>query len=206
MYSNCPITLGYRKHLIAALVCAVLLRAMAASAQSAMDGFDPGANGLIEAVVVQPDGKILVGGYFTMLGGGGTGTTARSNLGRLYADGSLDGDLNPGANSFVRAFAVQADGKAVVGGAFTTLGGGGTGTITRNRIGRLNADGTLETAFNPGANNPINAIVIQADGKTVVGGDFTTLGGGGTGTTTRNYLGRLNADGSLDGTFNPGVN
>jgi hypothetical protein len=35
--------------------------------------------------------------------------------------------------------------------ATTTLGGGGTGTSTRNHIGRLNADGTLDASFNPGA-------------------------------------------------------
>ena len=35
--------------------------------QSALDGFDPNANGLIRVVVVQPDGKILIGGDFTTL-------------------------------------------------------------------------------------------------------------------------------------------
>ena len=81
--------------------------------------------------------------------------------------------------------AVQTDGKILLGGAFTTLGGGGTGTTTRNRIGRLNADGTLDTSFDPGANDSVYALAVQADGKIVVGGTFTTLGGGGTGTTAR---------------------
>ena len=49
--------------------------------------------------------------------------------------------------------ALQPDGKIVVGGFFTMLGGGGTGTTTRQRIGRLNANGTLDTTFNPGASN-----------------------------------------------------
>ncbi len=44
------------------------------------------------------------------------------------------------------SLAVQADGKILVGGYFTTLGG-----QTRNNIGRLNADGTVDTSFNPGA-------------------------------------------------------
>ena len=39
-----------------------------ARAQSAIDGFDPGANDTVYAIAVQPDGKILVGGAFTMLG------------------------------------------------------------------------------------------------------------------------------------------
>jgi uncharacterized delta-60 repeat protein len=177
-----------------------------AQAQSALDGFDPGANNPVNALAVQADGKILVGGDFTTLGGGGTGTTTRYYIGRLNADGSLDTSFNPGANSLVNAISVQADGKILVGGYFTTLGGGGTGTTTRNYIGRLNADGSLDTSFNPGANWGVYALSVQADGKILVGGWFSTLGGGGTGTTTRNRIGRLNADGSLDTSFNPGAN
>ncbi|MGB8647349.1 MAG: Ig-like domain repeat protein, partial [Anaerolineae bacterium] len=149
---------------------------------------------------VQADGKILVGGAFTKLGGGGTGTTTRNYIGRLNADGSLDTTFNPGANNTVNALAVQADGKILVGGNFTMLGGGGTGTTTRNDIGRLNADGSLDTTFNPGADNSVSTLAVQADGKILVGGNFVTLGG-----QTRNYIGRLNADGSLDATFNPGA-
>ena len=148
-----------RQRRIVAVVCAVLGTCAVARAQSAVDGFDPGANGNVFATVVQPDGKILVGGAFTMLGGGGTGTTARNHIGRLNADGSLDfAGFNPGANDRrVRHLAVQPDGKILVGGAFTTLGGGGTGTTTRNRIGRLNADGSLDASFNPGANDDVYA-------------------------------------------------
>ena len=141
-----------------------------------------------------------------MLGGGGTGTTPRSRIGRLNADGSLDATFNPGANDTVTAVAVQPDGKVLVGGSFTTLGGGGTGLTTRNRIGRLNSDGSLDTTFNPGADNVVGALAVQPDGKILIGGLFTMLGGGGTGTTPRSQIGRLNADGSLDATFNPGAN
>jgi hypothetical protein len=94
--------------------------------------------------------------------------------------------------------AVQADGKILVVGGFTMLGGGGTGTTSRNRLGRLHADGSLDTSFDPGANGNVNGVVRQPDGKILVFGEFTTLGGGSTGTTTRRYLGRLNADGSVD--------
>jgi uncharacterized delta-60 repeat protein len=172
--------------------------------------FDPGANDTVTAIALQPDGKILVGGDFTMLGGGGSGTTIRNRLGRLNPDGSLDSSFDPGANGAngfgVNAFAIQPDGKIVVGGAFTTFGGGGTGTVPRNRLARLNPDGSLDLAFDPGANDAVNAIVVQRDGKLLVAGEFTMLGGGGTGTTTRNRLARLNADGSLDATFDPGAN
>ena len=58
------------------------------------------------------------------------------------------------------SLAVQADGKILVGGFFTTLGG-----QPRNRIGRLNSDGTLDTAFNPGAEAHVYSLAVQADGK-----------------------------------------
>jgi hypothetical protein len=44
----------------------------------------------------------------------------------------------------VQSLAVQADGKILVGGIFTTLGG-----QARNHIGRLNSNGTLDTTFKP---------------------------------------------------------
>jgi hypothetical protein len=73
--------------------------------------------------------------------------------------------------------------KILVGGQFTTLGG-----QTRNYLGRLNPDGTLDTGFNPGADYEVYALAVQADGVILVGGSFTALGG-----QTHNYLGRLNA-------------
>ena len=41
--------------------------------------------------------------------------------------------------------------------------------VTRNRIARLNPNGTLDTAFNPNANGTVRAIAVQADGKILVG-------------------------------------
>jgi uncharacterized delta-60 repeat protein len=169
-------------------------------------GFHPGANGGVENVLVQPDGKILVAGNFTTIGAGGSGTTPRIGIARLNADGTLDLSFDPGSNSKVTTFALQPDGKILVGGTFTRLGGGDRGHTTRNYIGRLNADGTVDPTFNPGANIGLQAIALQADGRILVGGDFTTLGGGGTGTTVRNHIGRLHPDGTLDLSFDPGAN
>ena len=196
-----------RRVILAASRVALLVGIASSSlhAQSPLDGFNPGANNSVHALAVQPDGKIVVGGDFTMLGGGGAGTTARSRIARLNPDGSLDPAFNPGADASVLALAIQPDGKILVGGDFTTLGGGGTGTTARHRIARLLPDGTLDATFNPGANNTVWTLAIQPDGKIVVGGFFTMLGGGGTGTTTRHRIGRLNANGTLDTTFNPGA-
>src|SRR5438309_385477 len=112
------------------------------------------------------------------------------------AQSPLPDSFNPGANFSVRSLAVQADGKILVGGGFATLGG-----PSRNNIGRLNADGTLDLSLNPGANDLVYSLAVQADGKILVGGLFITLGGQG-----RNKIGRLNADGTLDLSFNLGAN
>ena len=158
--------------------------------------FNPGATNRVDVITVQADGKILVGGPFVGLGGG-TGTTPRFNLGRLNADGTVDQDFIPGANARVHAFAVQADGRILVGGEFSMLGGGGTGAVPRNQIGRLNADGTIDPTFDPGADGGVYGMVLQMDGHIVVGGAFRGLGGG-TGTTLRFYVGRiLNTDPAL---------
>ena len=179
-----------------------------AHAQSALDGFNPGANDLVQVIAVQPDGKILVGGSFTGLGGGGTGSTPRNYIGRLSPDGTLDASFNPGANGPVQALAVQPDGKILIGGAFTMLGGGGTGTTPGNFIGRVNSDGSVDPTFNldsfigTGPNGSVGSIVVQPDGKILVGGGFTSLDGDRT--VDSSGLDGSISDGSLDTTFRQG--
>ena len=107
-------------------------------------GFNPGSGGndWVEAVALQPDGKVLIGGSFTSFNG-----TPRNRIARLNANGSLDTTFNPGSgvDNTVNRIAVQSDGKVLLVGAFTTVNG-----VSRNRIARLNADGSLDTSFNPG--------------------------------------------------------
>lgn len=159
------------------------------------DSFNPGANSYAFGLAVQPDGKILVGGGFTTLGG-----QSRMRLGRLHPDGALDTGFDAGMDSgswLVHCLAVQPGGQILVGGEFSTLGG-----QTRLNLARLNPDGTLEATFNPGAGGYyVNSMVVQPDGRIVVGGEFTSLGG-----QSRNNLGRVAGDGVLDPTFDPGAN
>jgi uncharacterized delta-60 repeat protein len=127
----------------------------------------------------------------------GAATSAGATLGFP----SLADTFNPGASGgsgasgymAVYALAVQPDAKVLVAGDFTRLGG-----QTRNYIGRLNADGTLDTAFNPGGDNWTFALAVQPDGKILVGGWSGTLGG-----QVRSGLGRIYPDGSVDLGFNP---
>ena len=159
--------------------------------------FNPVAGGVsypaVLSLAVQADGKILVGGCFHHAGRADAQphwpAECRWHAGQHLQSGG-------GVNSYVYSLAVQADGKILVGGSFTTLGG-----QTRNHLGRLNADGTLDSTFNPGASglSCVYSLAVQADGKILVGGNFTTLGG-----QTRNYIGRLNADGTLDSDLQSG--
>ena len=110
----------------------------------------------------------------------------------LYVQGVPD-TLATVINGNVNAIAQQSDGKILIVGAFTLAGGS-----TRNRIARLNTDGTLDTGYDPNANGTISAIAIQSDGKAIVGGNFTTVGG-----TARNRIARINTDGTLDTGYNP---
>lgn len=155
-----------------------------------VDGFNPDANGFVRTVVVQTDGKIIIGGEFTQVAG-----TPRNRIARLNADGTLDTGFDPNASGLVYKIVLQADGKILVGGEFATIGG-----QTRNGLARLNADGTVDS-FNPNPNSfgdptYIFAIAVQTDGKILIGGFFYDVDA-----VSRFNLARVNADGTLDATF-----
>ena len=101
------------------------------------------------------------------------------------------------ATSTVKAITLQNDGKILIGGAFTKYN-----NIIRNRIARLNSDGTLDTSFDPGtgANAIINTLALQTDGKIIAGGDFITFN-----SLTANRLVRLTTTGAADAGFDAGA-
>jgi hypothetical protein len=80
--------------LLAMTVMLFVLMAAAVGGQSALDGFDPNANGTVNVVVFQPDGKILIGGEFTMLSPNGGVAVTRNRIARLDATNGL-ADSNP---------------------------------------------------------------------------------------------------------------
>src|SRR5437762_8244800 len=90
-------------------VILLIIVAAAARGQSALDGFDPNANGTVQVVVVQPDGKILIGGDFTTLSPNGGVAVTRNRIARLNPDGTLDTAFDPNASGLVKSIAVQAD-------------------------------------------------------------------------------------------------
>lgn len=161
-------------------------------------GFNPGtgANFLVSCVTLLSNGQLLIGGFFNNY----NGTTVVAHA-RINGNGSLDLTYNSGGagpNDAVYSIAVQRDDKVLVGGNFTTYNGTG-----RNRIARLNSNGTLDTGFSPGtgANGLVQTICIQSDDAVVIGGDFTTLDG-----STRTRLARLSSTGALDPGWTSGAN
>ncbi|MBS1794767.1 MAG: VCBS repeat-containing protein [Acidobacteria bacterium] len=152
-----------------------------------------GISSRVRVIRLQPDGKILVGGGFAAVGG-----TARSRLARLNPDGSLDTGFSGEADGDVYDILPQPDGKIVIGGAFSRVNNTG-GQIG---IARLNPDGTLDTGFNSGAGvgGQVFSIVRQPDGKILIGGFFSAVDN-----LSRNYIARLNPNGSLDTSFDPGT-
>jgi uncharacterized delta-60 repeat protein len=167
------------------------------TASGALDtSFDPGtgANGIITAMAIQSDGKIWICGDFTIFRG-----VSITRIARLTADGNLDPLFNPGAgaNAAINAIVLQPDGKAIIGGSFTSYNG-----ATRNRVARINANGLQDTLFDPalGANNAVSALLLQADGRILVGGAFTTFNG-----QPHGGIVRLAAIGVLDPTFLAGA-
>ena len=183
-----------------------------AGAQSDHGGFNPNLNGVAYAVLIQDDGKILIGGAFTSVRPDGGAAIGRHNLVRYLPDGTLDSRFDPNFNGTVTALALQPDGRIVVGGRFSTVDPNRTGNpVVRNGMARLNADGTLDAGFdpNPGATQipQVYAIVVQSDGKIVFGGDFNQLQPAGTSSpVARNHLARVDAGGSVDSGFAPNPN
>jgi uncharacterized delta-60 repeat protein len=154
-----------------------------------------GSSYTVTSIAVQPDGKVLVAGNFTVENDGYTG-----GIFRLTSAGDLDTTFNYGIGTgfaTINSIVLLSTGKVIIGGAFTSYN-----NETINRFARLNSDGSLDTLFNIGSGfgGTVNTIAAQPDGKLVIGGLFTTFTG-----TTQNRLIRLNSDGTKDTSFNIGT-
>jgi uncharacterized delta-60 repeat protein len=188
-----------------ALAIAILLTALSGLAHAAPGDLDPSFDGdgmrtfgadlgdTATAVLLQPDGRIVLAGY-----GGGNFAVARLNPDGI-SDLSFDGGFGAadfGDVDFGNAAALQPDGKIVV-----------AGHIELNHdiaVARFNADGSLDASFDAGGTDGpgkkvfgyggfdvARAVLVQPDGKIVVAGpgngDFAVT--------------RLNPDGSFDTSF-----
>lgn len=212
--------LNYRAMRWCALVCATIFFGSEVSAQTS--GVDPGFRGqfvgqdandwepsCVQAMAVQADGKILVGGPMTNVNG-----VFRLRLARLMPDGALDTTFirhippdssEPGwFNTTISAIAVQPDGLILLGGNFTNVQG-----AARPGLARIYTNGTLDVSFSPVIESQpgspyfaeprhIRTITLQPDGRIVIGGSFSHVSG-----VPRESVARLFPDGSLDPSFDP---
>lgn len=168
-----------------------------------------GSDAIIYSMAIQPDGKIVVGGYshksvsnfdcefaFARFQSNGILDTSFGNGGRVVTDLSIGDDE-------CEKIAIQPDGKILAVGF-------GTEDIYSNQgynfiIVRYNSNGKLDSTFNSDGITSIDfsdygesssvdfpgALTLLSNGKILVGGDTHGIPG----------LARLNADGSLDGSF-----
>lgn len=157
--------------------------------------FDIGAGleGRVLNIVVQEDGKIIITGDFIKFN-----NIEKRYVTRLNADGSLDDTFNAGgsgANTSIYSVVRQPDGKILIAGDFDYYNG-----VRRGKVARLNNDGTLDLTFDSGvgSNNFLNSVVLQSDGKVLIGGYMSTYNN-----IARRTVARLNSDGSLDTNFSP---
>ena len=166
----------------------------------------PSGAPIVYTMALQPDGKIVVGGYFNGLGGG-TGTTPRNYIGRINADGTVDAASIPAPVPSAASTRWRSRPMGRSWSAAPSPGSApGPATTSRGNIGRLNADGSVDIAFNPGAESQVLTLACRPTGRSSPAG---TSSGWETQAdplkSMRNYIGRLNADGSVDGTFDPGA-
>ena len=158
--------------------------------------FDPGngANNDVWTMALQPDGKVLVGGDFTVFNG-----LIQNRITRLNPDGSLDAsfDTGSGSDGTVLSFALDSSGRILIGGNFSNVNG-----MAWNNIGRLGSTGNLDLSFDPGSgpSSTVFTIRMLPDEKIMIGGVFGSYNG-----TTRKHIARLEADGALDSSFDPGA-
>ena len=138
----------------------------------AIDGaFAPtfNAGAYVNAVAIQPDGKIIIAGSFTTVNGVG-----RARVARLNASGSLDMSFTANVDQPPLVMALQADGKLLIGGYFENVGG-----APHVAIAQLNSDGNVDSSFNPVIGGvPIHEVyelTIDRNGGILVGGKFDTV-------------------------------
>ena len=144
----------------------------------------------LRRVIVQPDGKILIGGGITQVNG-----VSRNLVARFNTDGSLDTTFTPNLNGTILTdMVLQPDGKIVVSQASFNI----QGQPTPPCLTRLNSNGVIDTGFNTIVDPAcgVSALALQSDGKILAAGAYGS---------SRNGIARLTANGTLDSTFVPNV-
>jgi uncharacterized delta-60 repeat protein len=162
-----------------ALVLTFMLSLAAFAGIGGVDqSFNPSAygknNGSIVEMVEQPDGKILIGGFFMESNG-----KENTGITRINPDGTVDQTFDPpeiyggfGIGGLVQAIALQSDGKILIGGSIYGING-----AFHPGVYRLHPDGSLDTSFTvapmcASSGTAVRDIEVLPDDSFVIGGDF----------------------------------
>jgi uncharacterized delta-60 repeat protein len=137
-------------------------------------------------ILWQTNGQLVAFGNISQVG-----TNEATGIVRLHADGRVDPTFLPrltfeGKPASPTSALVQPDGKIVLTGGFDAVNG-----TPKERLARLNSDGSLDTSFASPSNWSWETFDVQHDGKILVRG---TLG-----------ISRLTRGGTWDYSFNPGL-
>ena len=158
---------------------------------------DTGPSNSVSCIAIQPDDKIIIGGMFNSVNG-----TNCSGLARLNPDGSLDpgfhatlggvSGLLGSQSASVNYLAIQTNGALLVVGSFLSVNG-----VNRTNFARIDADGSLDTNFDPAISGSIESMASQTDDRVLLGGTVSSVNG-----IACTNIFRLNADGTVDTNFN----
>jgi uncharacterized delta-60 repeat protein len=146
----------------------------------------------INALLVLPDGHVVIAGDFSTVNG-----TARGNLAGLQADGSLEPAFaNVTVNGPVHLLALRPNGGVFAAGTFSTVAG-----QRRNNLAALTAGGSLDTSFIPSSlttSDVISVLAAAPDGGAIIGGPPPAG-------SLRSALRRLTSNGDIDPAFTFGL-
>lgn len=154
----------------------------------------PEPNSAVDALAIDADGSVYVGGQFSAIGG-----EARAYIAKVAVSGAgaADADWDPSADARVHGLTLDGQGAIYASGFFTTVGG-----LSRSHLAKVSASGSgaVDTNWNPSPNGRVHGLAIAQDGSLYVGGGFTTIGG-----QPRSYLARLSSTGTgaVDPRWNP---
>ncbi|MBZ0222297.1 MAG: delta-60 repeat domain-containing protein [Dokdonella sp.] len=132
--------------------------------------WNPDPDNFVNALLLDGNGQLYVGGSFWSLGG-----QARNGIARLATTGTgvADALWNPDADQEVRSLALDAQGALLAGGSFTQIGG-----QARQQLARLSTSGSgqADPDWNPQADRAVDAIALGGNAQILVGGRFANIG------------------------------
>ncbi len=150
------------------------------------ESYDIGSFNPPRAWSLQPDGGLVVAGSRNING------IQKEVILKFQPDGTEYPTFTPSVNGVCKGIFTQTDGKILICGSFTTVGG-----LPRVNAARLLPDGSPDPSFTADCGGGSGSWIVETPDHTIlIGGDFTTVNG-----TSSPYMARVDSAGALDGPF-----